>query len=553
MTTSLKIALATINPTVGDIVGNAQAMLSARAQHMDVDLIIYSELCLIGYPPEDLVLKSAFQRDAMDKVIELATKTDDGGPAMLIGTCWVEGGKLYNSAVLLNKGRIAAIRHKRILPNYGVFDEKRVFTSGPCPEPVEFKGIKLGILTCEDLWTEEVTDHLTNKHSKILIALNGSPFEENKVQIRLEQAKLRTAQSGLPLIYTNQFGGQDELVFDGGSFIMDKDGNLVVKAPSFTEKVTVSNWNKKDNHWICEIGDIEKYDDRLKDIYSAIMIGLRDYVNKNHFPGVIIGMSGGVDSALSAIVAVDALGADRVHLVMMPSHYTSEESLIDAADAARMMGARIDNIPIYDAMKAFDGMLMGAFAGYEDDITEENLQSRIRGVLLMALSNKLGSMVLTTGNKSEMSVGYATLYGDMCGGYNPLKDIYKLDVFKLSTWRNENQPFGGLGPSGQVMPVNIIEKPPTAELRPNQKDEDSLPPYNILDDILECLIEREMSKSDIVKRGHTTETVARIQHLLYIAEYKRRQAPPGVKITSRNFGRDRRYPITNAYRDKQDY
>jgi NAD+ synthase len=553
MTTSLKIALATINPTVGDIVGNAQAMLSARAQHMDVDLIIYSELCLIGYPPEDLVLKSAFQRDAMDKVIELATKTDDGGPAMLIGTCWVEGGKLYNSAVLLNKGRIAAIRHKRILPNYGVFDEKRVFTSGPCPEPVEFKGIKLGILTCEDLWTEEVTDHLTNKHSKILIALNGSPFEENKVQIRLEQAKLRTAQSGLPLIYTNQFGGQDELVFDGGSFIMDKDGNLVVKAPSFTEKVTVSNWNKKDNHWICEIGDIEKYDDRLKDIYSAIMIGLRDYVNKNHFPGVIIGMSGGVDSALSAIVAVDALGADRVHLVMMPSHYTSEESLIDAADAARMMGARIDNIPIYDAMKAFDGMLMGAFAGYEDDITEENLQSRIRGVLLMALSNKLGSMVLTTGNKSEMSVGYATLYGDMCGGYNPLKDIYKLDVFKLSTWRNENQPFGGLGPSGQVMPVNIIEKPPTAELRPNQKDEDSLPPYNILDDILECLIEREMSKSDILKRGHTTETVARIQHLLYIAEYKRRQAPPGVKITSRNFGRDRRYPITNAYRDKQDY
>lgn len=552
MTSALKIAIATINPTVGDIDGNATRILKVREETPDVDLIVYSELCLIGYPPEDLVLKPAFQRDAMDKTVELAQVTKDGGPAMLISSLWVEGGKLYNSSIMLDNGTIAAIRHKRDLPNYGVFDEKRVFSRGPCPEPVDFKGVKLGVLTCEDLWWEDVTEHLMNKHSDILVSLNGSPYDLPKAGDRLENGKDRTKQSRLPLIYTNQMGGQDELVFDGEAFVMDAAGNVVVRQQAFSEETTVTNWFKGENgRWACAPQDLAPKNDRLTDIYQAMMIGVRDYVNKNRFPGVIIGMSGGVDSALSAIVAVDALGADRVHLVMMPSKYTSEESLIDASDAARMMGCSIDNIPINDAVNAFDKMLEASFAGTEPDLTEENLQSRIRAIILMGISNKHGKMVLTTGNKSEMSVGYATLYGDMCGGYNALKDIYKLDVFKLCHWRNENHPNGGLGPRGQIMPVNIIEKPPTAELRPDQKDEDSLPPYEVLDDILECLIEKEMTKKDIVKRGHDQETVARIQHLLYIAEYKRRQSPPGVKISDKNFGRDRRYPITNGYRDKK--
>lgn len=553
MTSAIKIAIATINPVVGDIDGNAARILAVRDEVPEADLIVYSELVLIGYPPEDLVLKPAFQRDAMDKAVELAQLTKDGGPAMLIGSCWVEGGKLYNSSLLLSGGTIAAIRHKHDLPNYGVFDEKRVFSRGPCPEPIDFKGVKLGVLTCEDLWWEEVTQYLADKHSDILISLNGSPYEGIKARDRFHNGRERVAQSGIPLLYTNQTGGQDELVFDGEAFVMDKDGEIIVRQAAFAEMTTMTEWSRQDGKWVCAPQELPPKNDRMTDIYQAIMIGVRDYVNKNHFPGVIIGMSGGIDSALSAIVAVDALGAERVHLVMMPSRYTSEESLMDAADAARMMGCAIDNIPIGDAVKAFDGILAGAFAGTEPDLAEENLQSRLRAVILMAISNKHGKMVLTTGNKSEMSVGYATIYGDMCGGYNALKDIYKLDVFKLSRWRNENHPSGGLGPRGQIMPVNIIDKPPTAELRPDQKDEDSLPPYEVLDDILECLIENEMRTKDIVKRGHDTDTVARIQHLLYIAEYKRRQAPPGVKITAKNFGRDRRYPITNGYRDKKDH
>lgn len=553
MTSALKIAISTINPILGDIDGNANLILSVRENTPDADLIVYSELVLIGYPPEDLVLKPAFQRDAMDKAVELAAITKDGGPAMLIGSLWVEGGKLYNSSLLLNKGTISAIRHKRDLPNYGVFDEKRVFESGPTPEPIDFKGVKLGVLTCEDLWWEDVTEHLKNKHADILISLNGSPFETIKARDRFINGKERVEQAGVPLIYTNQVGGQDELVFDGEAFVMDKAGDVIMRQPAFVETTTMTEWNKTDDGlWNCTAQELPTKNDRLMDIYQAMMIGVRDYVNKNRFPGVIIGMSGGVDSALSAIVAVDALGADRVHLVMMPSQYTSEESLVDAGDAASMMGCGIDNIPISDAVQAYDKTLTGVFAGSEPDLTEENLQSRLRAVILMAISNKFGKMVLTTGNKSEMSVGYATIYGDMCGGYNALKDIYKLDVFKLCYWRNENHPSGGLGPRGQIMPINIIEKPPTAELRPDQKDEDSLPPYEVLDDILECLIEREMQVKDITARGHDAETVARIQHLLYIAEYKRRQAPPGVKITEKNFGRDRRYPITNGYRDKKN-
>ncbi|WP_321389692.1 NAD+ synthase [Emcibacter sp.] len=557
MTNSLKIALATLNPTVGDLDGNARMILEARdkAAAEGADLVVYSELILLGYPPEDLVLKPVFQRQAMAKVRELAEMTSDGGPAMLVGCCWSAEGdkksepKLFNAALLLDGGKIAALRYKHDLPNYGVFDEMRIFDEGPLQGPVNFRGVKLGIVICEDMWYPDVTECLAETGAEILVVTNGSPYERGKYNERLQLALKRVQESELPLVYVNQLGGQDELVFDGGSFVLNKDYNLVVQAESWLEDVTVTNWIKDTSGWSCEKGDIRPAGNGYAAMYQAMMLGLRDYVEKNRFPGVLLGMSGGIDSALSAAVAVDALGADKVHLVMMPSKYTSEESLLDAADCAALLGARIDNIPIVPAVRAFDEMLAGQFAGTEPDITEENIQSRLRGMMLMAISNKFGHMVLTTGNKSEMSVGYATLYGDMCGGYSVLKDIYKTDVFKLCSWRNENDPVGALGPEGRVIPENIISKPPTAELRPGQKDEDSLPPYDILDDILECLIEKELAFKEIVARGHEAETVARIEHLLYVAEYKRRQSPPGVKITRRNFGRDRRYPITNGYRN----
>ncbi|PCI51220.1 MAG: NAD+ synthase [Alphaproteobacteria bacterium] len=545
----LKIALVSLNPTVGDLSGNYDKIIAARTAAGASDLVVYNELCLIGYPPEDIVLKGAFQKAAMDRVAQLAAVTADGGPAMLIGSCWREGGQLYNSSILLDNGKIAAIRHKVDLPNYGVFDEKRVFTSGPLPDPVNFRGVKLGIMTCEDMWYATIPGHLADKGAEILIAPHCSPFEMGKPQGRIKIAQGRVRETGLPLIYVNQFGGQDELVFDGGSFTLGKGGDLVQRSAGWSETTSHTKWVRQDGVMRCLATDIHDVPQGHAAIYQAMITGLKDYVQKNHFPGVVIGMSGGIDSAITAIVAVDALGAENVHLVMMPSKYTSEESLRDAALCADWIGARIDNIPIEPAVQAFDKMLAGQFAGTEDDTTEENLQSRTRAVLLMAISNKFGYMLLTTGNKSEMSVGYATLYGDMCGGYSVIKDLYKTDVFAISEWRNENHPTGALGPKGQVMPENIITKPPTAELKPDQKDEDSLPPYELLDDILECLVEKEMTVKDIVARGHAIETVARIEHLLYIAEYKRRQAPPGVKLTRRNFGRDRRYPITNGFRN----
>lgn len=553
----LKIALAALNPIVGDIEGNAEKILQARekAASSGADLIVFNELCLIGYPPEDLVLKHIFQRYAMDKCEELARLTSDGGPAMLIGSCWTEkheeGVTLYNATLLLDQGKIAAIRYKSDLPNYGVFDEKRVFTSGPLPEPMEFCGVKLGVMTCEDMWYPTIPGHLTAQGAEILIAPHCSPYEQDKPEGRLGIAQKRVRETGLPLIYVNQYGGQDELAFDGGSFSLNSEAQVVQQSESWSESISITDWVCEKGKMTCLPADIHPVPCGYEAIYQAMITGLRDYVHKNRFPDVVLGMSGGIDSALTAVVAVDALGAENVHLVMMPSKYTSEESLMDAALCSEWIGAKIDTIPIEQAVQAYDGMLAGQFADKQVDATEENLQSRIRGVILMAISNKDGSMLLTTGNKSEMSVGYATLYGDMCGGYSVLKDIYKMDVFGLSQWRNENHPVGALGPKGQVMPENIISKPPTAELREDQKDEDSLPPYPVLDDILECLIEKEMAFEDIVARGHTAEVVARIEHLLYIAEYKRRQSPPGVKITSRQFGRDRRYPITNGFRNSR--
>lgn len=556
MTDRVTIALATLNPTVGDIKGNIAKIRDARAvaAGQGADLLVGGELGVVGYPPEDLVLKPALQARARKAVEELALETADGGPALLIGSPWVEDGLLYNSALLLQNGKIAAIRHKHDLPNYGVFDEKRIFTSGPLPGPINFRAsngaeIRLGVMICEDMWKPDVAECLSETGAEILVIPNGSPFEDGKMEIRLNHAIARVVETGLPLIYVNQVGGQDELVFDGISFVLNADRKVAAQSPPWVEDVAITHWKKNNKGaWSCAKSMVRPYTEGHHSIYAAMTLGLKDYIAKNRFPGVVLGLSGGIDSALSAAVAVDALGAERVHCVMMPSRFTSQESLDDAAAVAKLLGLRYDTVPIEEAAATFGHLLSGIFAGREADSTEENIQARIRGIILMAISNKFGHMVLTTGNKSEMSVGYATLYGDMAGGYSVLKDIYKTDVFNLSHWRNENRPDGALGPEGRVMPDRVIHKVPTAELRANQTDQDSLPPYDVLDDILHCLIELELGADDIVARGHQPEIVAQVERLVYVAEYKRRQAPPGVKLTSRNFGRDRRYPITNAFR-----
>jgi len=467
----------------------------------------------------------------------------------LIGAPWREGDALHNAMLLCDGGQIAAIRYKHDLPNYGVFDEKRVFSSGPLPGPVNFRGVRLGIPICEDIWQGDVVECLAETGAEILLVPNGSPYEVDKVDARMNRVVARVTESRLPLVYVNQYGGQDELVFDGGSFVLNSDCTLAVQMPYWREGLVITHWSRQAAGWRCAPGEGAAPPDAMEAIYQAMMLGLRDYVNKNRFPGVLLGLSGGIDSALSATVAVDALGPERVRCVMMPYIYTAQESLDDAAECAKLLGVRYDIVSIKPAVESFKEMLAPLFEGRAPGITEENMQSRARGLLLMALSNKFGEMVLTTGNKSEVSVGYATLYGDMCGGYNTLKDIYKMTVFALSRWRNQHLPEGALGPSGRVIPENIITRPPTAELRADQKDEDSLPPYEVLDDILNCLVEQEMSVAQVVARGHQPDVVRRIQNLLYIAEYKRRQAAPGVKISSKIYGRDRRYPITNRFRD----
>jgi len=547
----LTIAAAQLNPKLGDIAGNVALARKARATAAasKADLIVFTELFITGYSPEDLVLKPALQNAARKAVEDLAADTKDGGPAIIIGTPWVEDDKLYNAAAYLDAGIVQAVTFKQDLPNYGVFDEKRVFAPGPSPGPFNMRGVRIGVPICEDIWGPDPVESLSETGSEILIVPNGSPYDQHKRDIRLNQAVARVVESGLPLLYLNQLGGQDELVFDGGSFVLNADRRLSIQMPYFAEHLALTEWTRGSEGWSCAAGISAPVPDLLESLYGAMVLGLKDYVEKNRFPGIVLGLSGGIDSAISAAVAVDALGADRVRCVMMPSRYTSKESLDDAADVAKLLGTKLDNIDIEKPVLAFGDVLEGVFAGTKPDTTEENIQSRIRGLILMAISNKFGPMVLTTGNKSELSVGYATLYGDMCGGYNVLKDLYKMEVFALSRWRNEHCPEGALGPKGRVMPDRVIDKPPSAELRPDQKDEDSLPPYPVLDAILEGLVENELGVDELVSRGFDKATVKRIEHLLYVAEYKRRQAPPGVKLSSRNFGRDRRYPITNAFRD----
>ncbi len=524
-------------------------MLAWRAKASAVDLVLFPELQLIGYPPEDLVLKPALVARAQVELARLAAATADGGPAMLVGSVFLDQGQLFNGVALLDGGAIAAVCYKHELPNYGTFDEKRIFTSGPLPEPVLFRGVKLGLPICEDAWLPKVSAHLAEHGAELLISVNGSPYEIDKDDRRSDQVfAARVRETGLPLMFLNRIGGQDEVVFDGASFVLNADGSMAHRLPDWEEALAVTQWTRGADGWHCTQGALADWDSSPADIYHAMTIALRDYVNANRFPGVVLGLSGGIDSAICAAIAADALGPERVWCVMMPSRFTSQASLDDAAACAKMIGCRLDTIAISPAIEAFDTMLSDSFSDKNVDITEENIQSRIRGVTLMALSNKFGPMLLTTGNKSEMSVGYATIYGDMAGGYNPLKDAYKMTVFAISKWRNANKPRLGLGPDGPVMPESIITKPPSAELRDNQKDSDSLPDYPTLDPILHGLIEEELSVDEVAARGFDRDVVARIERLLCIAEYKRRQAPPGVKLGIRNFGRDRRYPITNAFR-----
>ncbi|MDE1940446.1 MAG: NAD+ synthase [Alphaproteobacteria bacterium] len=550
MTDRFRIALAQLNPCMGDIAGNLAKARAARAQAAGADVVLFPELYIVGYPPEDLVLKRALQDAAMEAVRAFAKDTADGGPAVLIGTPWRESGKLYNAVALLDDGRVAARTFKYDLPNYGVFDEKRVFTPGPLTGPLEIRGVRVGVPICEDIWTPDVVECMAETGGEIMLVPNGSPYEAGKHEdVRFNLVAARVTESGCPLVYLNQVGGQDELVFDGASLVVNADRSVAWALPAWEEKVVITEWQRSGKGWVCAPGERAPSEERSQSVYHAMMLGLRDYVNKNRFPGVVLGLSGGIDSALSAAVAVDALGRERVRCVMMPSKYTSQESLDDAEECAQLLNVSYETIPVERAVDAFADTLRPVFVGRAADTTEENIQSRVRGLILMAVSNKFGPMVLTTGNKSEMSVGYATLYGDMCGGYNVLKDIYKMEVFRLARWRNQTVPAGALGPPGRVIPERIITKPPSAELRANQTDQDSLPPYDILDGILQCLVEKEMSFEEVVGKGFDPATVRRVEHLLYISEYKRRQAPPGVKIGPRNFGRDRRYPITNAFRD----
>jgi NAD+ synthase len=547
-----KLALAQLNPVAGDIEGNVEKARDARAQAArgGADLIAFTELYLTGYPIEDLVLKPALQRAAREACEALARDTADSGPAMLVGLPWGEAPFVYNGVALLDRGRIETVRYKYHLPNYGVFDEKRVFAPGPLPQPIMFRGVKLGVPVCEDIWSEEACEALKLEGAELLIVPNGSPYWMDKQEVRYGVAETRVGETQLPLAYVNQVGGQDELVFDGASFVLKEDASLAVQLPAWVEAIGITEWRREQGRWHCLPGPIAEIEEGEAANYLACVTGLRDYVGKNGFPGVVLGLSGGVDSALCAAMAVDALGAERVHGVMLPYLYTSDESLSDAAATAEALGICYEIMPINEAVEGLRKGLEKAFAGTKPDATEENLQSRARGTLLMALSNKFGPIVLTTGNKSEVSVGYATLYGDMNGGFNPIKDLYKGQVYALARYRNRARPKICLGPEGIVIPENVLTKAPTAELKPGQRDQDTLPPYEVLDDILNCLVELEMPLDEIAVRGHAPELVKKVERMLYLAEYKRRQAAPGVKITAKNFGRDRRYPITNKFREK---
>ena len=549
MTKKISILIVQTNPIVGNIEYNKQIVVDHIKDNQS-DLIVFSELMLTGYPPEDLVLKPAFMdrvNSALSEILECSKSSD---ATIILGTPYLDKDKLFNAALVIKEGQILNKHYKMALPNYGIFDEKRIFSNGEQITIIDFNGINLGIFICEDIWVKDTILELDKDRMDLAVSLNASPFDINKIEDREKKALNFASSIDAPLMYVNQVGGQDEIVFDGSSFICDQT-KIVSKLNHCVEESREYIFNTIDKAF--EVDENDKFDiDKQDIVYSNLILGLRDYVDKNKFPGVVIGISGGIDSAFSAAVAVDALGADRVKGILMPSQFTSDESNIDANLLGKNLGIDLLSISIQDIVNSYDNTLSDLFADKEKDITEENIQSRTRGAILMAYSNKFGHMVVTNGNKSEVSVGYSTLYGDMCGGFSVVKDIYKSDLYRLSEWRNTNLPSLSKINTLDIIPKNIILKEPTAELKADQKDSDSLPPYDILDKILFLLVEKESSIKEIVSQGYDVGVVTKVQNLLYNSEYKRRQAAPGVKISERNFGYDRRYPITNAFRDREN-
>ena len=551
MAKRFQITLAQLNPTVGDLEGNYKAALGAwqQAKKMGSDLIAFTELFITGYNTQDLIKKPSFCKAAQDKISKLA-QTCAEGPAIAIGgpACIEE--KLFNAYYILADGKITNVIMKHHLPNQNVFDEKRIFDEGEISGPYQVGPIRIGSPICEDAWHSDVSETLSETGAQLLLVPNGSPYYSGKNDVRLNKMVSRVVETNLPLIYLNMVGAQDDQVFDGGTFGLNRGGDLAIKLPLFEECLEHISLQETDEGWTILKGDLAKVPCDKELDYCAMVKGLQDYCSKSGFRKVVLGLSGGIDSALVAVIASDAIGPENVRSIMLPSPYTSEASLIDAANLAENLGCNLDNLPISDSVNAIEKTLSGMFEGLNTDLTEENIQSRLRGLLLMAVSNKFGEMLLTTGNKSEVSVGYSTIYGDMAGGFNPIKDLYKTRVFEISRWRNQNHRSWMKGPSGAVIPENIITKAPTAELRPNQKDSDSLPDYPVLDAILTILIDEDGSMNDCLKAGYKKRDITKVESLIYGSEYKRFQSAPGTRLTQRAFWLDRRYPIVNKWRDK---
>ena len=550
MEKKLKIALAQLNPLVGDVIGNIDKLITIRSNLKDdVDILVAPELYVSGYPIDDLVLREDFLNLVEKEINKLTECTKDKKSAIIVGAPRKDNNSIKNSVFVMENGKIISIKDKYELPNTGVFDEQRIFKQGKLEDCVDIKGIKFGLPICEDIWDKPVLEKLSQNGAEIIISINASPFTVSKNKEREKIAHKRVTETKLPIVYLNRTGGQDELIFDGSSFALNHDGKKFHYSSEFKEETSEINFQKSNGKWLGN-GILNNTSSSPERLYKALVLGLRDYVNNNKFPGVILGLSGGIDSALVAAVATDAFGSDLVKAIMLPSPFTGNESLKDAEEAAKLLNINYSKLKINEAMKIVENIL-GNFKGpsYTPGITEENIQSRLRGLLLMALSNRYGYMVLATGNKSEYAVGYSTLYGDMCGGYAPIKDVWKTDVFKICNWRNENYSDLFRGPKGKVIPINIINKAPTAELRDNQKDTDSLPEYHILDEILKGLVEDEISVEKITSKGFDRKIVEKTARLLARSEYKRFQAAPGPKVTNKAFGRDRRFPLTSGFRN----
>ena len=551
MKDQFRLTLAQLNPVVGDLAGNAAKARKAwdAAAAAGADMLALPEMFITGYQVQDLVLKPAFSADAMAHITQLARDCADG-PVIGIGGPLSDAEGLYNAYYILEGGEIRAVVRKHHLPNTHVFDERRLFDHGPVNGPYAVDGVRIGTPICEDAWHEDVCETLAESGAEILLVPNGSPYFRRKYERRMNAMVARVIETGLPLVYLNMVGGQDDQVFDGGSFVMNPGGHLTLQMPIFDEEIAHVDFSRTKDGWRAEKGELRSFPDEWEQDYRVMVEALRDYCGKTGFKKVLLGLSGGIDSAIVAAIAVDALGADNVRCVMLPSEYTAQSSLDDATAVARALGCRLDTVPIGAARAAVTDTLAPMFAGLAADLTEENIQSRLRGLLLMALSNKFGEMLLTTGNKSEVAVGYATIYGDMAGGYNPIKDLYKMRVFETARWRNAHHRPWMMGPAGEVIPPRVIDKPPSAELRPDQKDEDSLPPYEVLDAILERLIDHDQSVAEVVAAGYDRAIVKRVEHLIYLSEYKRFQSAPGARTSGKAFWLDRRYPIVNRWRDE---